>query len=282
MPPQNQQQQPIDPAQPAASVTPAVSALTQAQPFPIATLPGAPEPLQTPVYGVAPQGTPTAAPVNAAATAMSAPTPLIVPAPALTPMFTLGQTVAEQTISEEELKRQAMLAMEGEAGKRQRELEEQKKKEEEMRAKLEFEKTQLEVKVRELTKHKEAFEIEWIKYNNQKQPLENQVQPIKAEEKAAEDEERKIEQDEAVAVSTPGVPAAKIQEVEQKRWTIQERRHHAEEQKWAFEKQIEQLKTSMDALGNEYRKILSDEDALKKSIRDADAAIKNLATPKTS
>ena len=134
---------------------------------------------------------------------------------------------AKQALSAEEQRKAAMLAMEGEEGRRKRELEEQYRKEQELRAKVEFEKAQFESKLRELTKQKEYLELEWIKYSSQKQPLENQVQPIKVEEKAAEDEERKAEQDEAVAVSTLGTPAAKTEELETKRWVIQERRHHA-------------------------------------------------------
>jgi len=227
-----------------------------------------------------------AAQVMSAAPSVASP----VPAAPVTPVYGGDATAVPQpptptptpSPSPEELKKQAMLAMEGEEGRRQRELEEQRKKEAELRAKLEGEKTQLELKLRELLQQKEALELEWIKYNNQETPLETQVQPIIAEEKAAEDEERKVEQDEAVAVSTPGTPVAKIQEVEIKRWTVQERRHHAEEQKWAFQKQIESLKAAKDELGNAYRKILSDEDALKKTIRDAETALANLSIPKAA
>ena len=268
MPPVNQNQQ-----------APAGQNMPQT-PAPIATEPQT----SSGVEQNAPQQTPVVDPVqtqpvgNGSITAQSA---VLSQA---TPTVTIAgaQTLAAVAMSEEELKRQAMLAMEGENGRRQRELEEQHRKEEELRAKLEFEKTQIEAKLHEVSKQKEALELEWIKYNNQKTPLETQVQPIISEEKTAEDEERKTEQDEAVAVSTPGVPIAKIQDIEVKRWTIQERRHHAEEQKWAFQKQIEALKASMDTLGAAYRKILQDEDALKKSIRDAEAALKNLSIPKQS
>ena len=216
----------------------------------------------------------------APAQASVAPAPAAAAAPTAGATAAFDQFAAAQALSAEEQRKAAMLAMEGEEGRRKRELEEQYKREQELRSKLEFEKSQFESKLREITKQKESLELEWIKYSNQKQPLETQVQPIKAEEKAAEDEERKTEQDEAIAASTPNTPVATIQEVEMKRWAIQERRHHAEEQKWAFEKQIELLKSSMDALGNEYRRILNDEDSMKKTIRDSEAALKNLSSQK--
>ncbi|PIR44578.1 MAG: hypothetical protein COV10_03680 [Candidatus Vogelbacteria bacterium CG10_big_fil_rev_8_21_14_0_10_51_16] len=181
-----------------------------------------------------------------------------------------------------DLKTQAMLAMEGDAGRQLREQEELRQKELEMRSKLEFERDQLNAHLAQVSKQKEYLELEWVKYNNQKQPLEQQLEPIVAEERATEAEERKVEQDEAVAQSTPNTQVAQIQEVEARRWATQERRHRAEEQKWAFAKQIETLATSMDSLGVEYRNILAQEDEVKKKISGAEAALKNLAAPKLS
>ena len=175
-----------------------------------------------------------------------------------------------------------MLAMEGDAGRQLREQEELRQKELEMRSKLEFERDQLNAHLAQVSKQKEYLELEWVKYNNQKQPLEQQLEPIVAEERATEAEERKVEQDEAVAQSTPNTQVAQIQEVEARRWATQERRHRAEEQKWAFAKQIETLATSMDSLGVEYRNILAQEDEVKKKISGAEAALKNLAAPKLS
>lgn len=117
---------------------------------------------------------------------------------------------------------------------------------------------ELENKLAEIEKNKEGLEIEWVKQDDRRQTLKTALKPIAESEKLAEDEEATLE----LAESQAALPAAK-EEVEKKRWTVQDKRRAAEKEKWELQEKLWKIEAIIEENTKKYRALLEEEDKIK-------------------
>jgi len=167
-----------------------------------------------------------------------------------------NQLPKEKTPSEEELKKkmEAILAMEGEEGRKRREDAEKAKKEAEMLNVLEAEKAELKNKLAEIAKKKEVFEIKWIDFSEKKKGLEDLLLPITESELTKEKEVQAKNQEEH---ATDDVK--KRQSFEKERQSLEAERQKIEKEKWVIENKLEELRIVMEENKADYQKLLKEE-----------------------
>lgn len=173
----------------------------------------------------------------------------------------------ENISSEEELKKKmdAILAMEGEEGRKRREEAEKAKKEAEIIGVLESEKAELNNKLAEIGKKKEESEIKWIDLSEKKKALESILSPIVDAEVIKEKEVQAKNQEEH---ATDDVKQR--QGFEKERQSLEAERQKLENEKWAIENKIEDLKTIMEENKSSYQSLLREEYTIVDKIAEID------------
>ena len=176
------------------------------------------------------------------------------------------------TAEEKELalkKKQAMLAMEGEEGKRHRENLERKQEEEEIKKKLYEERLFLEKELEKMSVQKEELELRWVELNEIKAPLEKSLEPIIALEIKVEKEEGDIE------VKEHGTADPKERQAAEKmRWEVDDRRRSIEKDRFRLEDEIGKIDDIIKTNSEKYQTILTEEE---KSQQRLDEIKKNLS-----
>ncbi|MBI3632097.1 MAG: hypothetical protein HY225_01480 [Candidatus Vogelbacteria bacterium] len=168
-----------------------------------------------------------------------------------------------------EKKKQAMLAMEGEEGRRHREDLERKKQEEELKIKLEDERTKVGHELERLASEKEKLELKWVELNEIKAPLEKSLEPIVTKEAQVEKEESDIEKKEH-STSDP----VERQATEKMRWEVEDRRRLVEKERWRMEDEIGKVNAIIKTNSDKYQELLAEEE---KSQKRLDEINKNLS-----
>ncbi len=163
------------------------------------------------------------------------------------------QTDEEKDLAER--KRQAMLAMEGEEGKRHRENLERKQQEEDIKKGLQEERVTLEKAMERLSTDKERLELKWIELNGIKSPLEKSLAPVLADEIKIEKEEMAIEIKEKSATD----PKDK-QSAEKMRWEVDDRRRSIEKDRWQLEDEIGKINDIIKTNSEKYQAVLTEEE----------------------
>ncbi len=176
-------------------------------------------------------------------------------------------TAEEKDLAEK--KKQAMLAMEGEEGKKHREGLERKQQEEDLKKKLQEERSALEKKIEELNVEKEKLELKWVELNEIKAPLEKAILPIVADETKTEKEEGDIEAKEK-SVTDP----KEKQTVEKMRWEIDDRRRAIEKDRWRLEDEIGKVNDIIKTNSRKYQGVLMEEEKIQQRL---DEIKKNLS-----
>ncbi len=169
----------------------------------------------------------------------------------------------------EEKKRQAMLAMEGEEGKRHRENLERKEQEEEIKKRLQEERSALEKEMGDVATQKEKLELKWVELNEIKAPLEKSLEPILAEEVKIEREEDDIEKKEHGAIDPK-----ERQVAEKMRWEVDDRRRSTEKDRWRLEDEIGKIDDIIKANSEKYQSVLAEEEKMQQRL---DEINKNLS-----
>lgn len=168
-----------------------------------------------------------------------------------------------------EKKRLAMLAMEGEGGKRRREALEKRQAEEEIKKKLQAERTGLEKKIEELSAEKEKLELKWIELNEVKSPLEKNLTPVVTDEIKVEKEEEDAEKKEKSSANPK-----ERQSAEKMRWGIDDKRRAIEKERWRLEDEIGKIDDIIKANSEKYQRILAE---MENNQQRLEEIIKNLA-----
>ena len=127
--------------------------------------------------------------------------------------------------------------------------------------KVETERKKLEDQLSSIAKDKEKYEINWVVLDNKQSELKKLLDPIKNEEEKIELEEERLESQEHTTSDV-----LERQNIEKKRWAIQDQRKEIEKQKWSLEDKI--LVTSKELEKNtlEYQKLLDDEESIRRKI----------------
>jgi len=127
--------------------------------------------------------------------------------------------------------------------------------------KVETERKKLEDQLSSIAKDKEKYEINWVVLDNKQSELKKLLDPIKNEEEKIELEEERLESQEHTTSDV-----LERQNIEKKRWAIQDQRRETEKQKWSLEDKI--LVTSKELEKNtlEYQKLLDDEESIRRKI----------------
>ena len=127
--------------------------------------------------------------------------------------------------------------------------------------KVETERKKLEDQLSTIAKDKEKYEINWVVLDNKQSELKKLLDPIKNEEEKIELEEERLESQEHTTSDV-----LERQNIEKKRWAIQDQRKEIEKQKWSLEDKI--LVTSKELEKNtlEYQKLLDDEESIRRKI----------------
>ena len=163
--------------------------------------------------------------------------------------------MADEDKDLEEKKKQAMLAMEGEEGRRHRELMERQKQEEELKTKLVNERAQLEKDLEKLRVDKEQLELKWIELNETKAPLEKSLEPIVASQIKIEQEEQDIEKKEHITTDPK-----ERQATEKMRWEVDDKRRSIEKDRWQLEDELGKINDVIKANSVKYQELLSEEE----------------------
>lgn len=159
-----------------------------------------------------------------------------------------NSTPTDQDLAEK-LER-AKLAMEGPARTAVRE-----EREHEMSVKNKL--AEIDAKLNEIAKQKEALELTWIKLDENRTGLRKMIDPIVERETKLEVDESQLEEQEK---NTIGERERTV--LEQKRWAIQEARHKAEEEKWVYDNRLFKIEDQIKDNTSAYQKILDEESTL--------------------
>lgn len=169
--------------------------------------------------------------------------------PVVTPItLVTNPTPAEKELADK-LER-AKLAMEGPTRTAERE---EREHEMDVKSKL----ANIDKKLTEISKQKEALEITWIKLDENRTGLRKMINPIMERETKLEVDESQLEEQEKNTVGEKERMA-----LEQKRWASQEARHKAEEEKWVYDNRLFKIEDQIKDNTSAYQKILDEETAL--------------------
>lgn len=131
----------------------------------------------------------------------------------------------------------------------------------EIENKVETEKERLENELAIINKDKERYEINWVVLDNKQTEFKKILTPIKEEEERIELEEDKLE---GLEHTTSDIKER--QEIEKKRWAIQDKRKEIEKEKWLLEDKILNIDSELKKNTTEYQKLLDREYAIKQKI----------------
>ncbi len=127
--------------------------------------------------------------------------------------------------------------------------------------KVETERKKLEDKLGLLNKGKEKYEINWVVLDNKQSELKKLLDPIKVEEDKIELEEERLESQEHTTSDV-----LERQNIEKKRWAIQDQRKEIEKQKWSLEDKILVTVKELEKNTIEYQKLLDEEEGTRRKI----------------
>ncbi len=102
---------------------------------------------------------------------------------------------------------------------------------------------------------KDKLELDWIALDDQRKIIRAALAPILEREKIAEAEEARLELEEAKT----GLPQPK-QGIEKERWTAQDQRRAAEQEKWGWQEKLFKLEQAIENNTQKYRALLDQED----------------------
>ncbi|MEK7585214.1 MAG: hypothetical protein AAB455_01740 [Patescibacteria group bacterium] len=136
-----------------------------------------------------------------------------------------------------------------------------KREREEKVAQVTSERGQVEKSLSDLTRQKEALELEWVRLDDERKIMREKLAPVLERERQTEEAEAKLELEEAKAT----IPQDK-QAVEKKRQVIQATRREVEQEKWVHQEKLWKVENVIETNTVKYRALLDQEDELKKRL----------------
>jgi len=125
----------------------------------------------------------------------------------------------------------------------------------------EQEKEKLAQKLKEISKIKEKFELEWISLSDKKESIKESIKTVIAEEGGIESNKKALDEKERTVASTQ-----ERREIEQKRWGVEEERKKTEEKRWVLEKELDEVNQNIETLKPKYQTALAQEEEVQKKL----------------
>ncbi len=137
-----------------------------------------------------------------------------------------------------------------------------KREEEETERRVKTETGELEKELALIGHQKEKLEINWVVLDTKQGEMKTLLTPLKKEEEVIELEEDRLEGEEHTTSDV-----AKRQDIEKKRWVVQDKRQDLEKRKWEIENKVLAIEADLKKNTADYQQLLDQEEEINKKIK---------------